>query len=65
LVKGSPTGGRGGYGGAGVGANWAEWLKNTPFSEPRRRTWSGSTIPHCLIFSRASQMRKRKTACRR
>jgi spermidine dehydrogenase len=33
LVKGSPTGGRGGYGGAGVGANWADWLKNTPFSE--------------------------------
>ena len=31
LVKGSPAGMRGGYG--GVGANWADWLPQTPFSQ--------------------------------
>jgi spermidine dehydrogenase len=37
LVMGVPTGGRGGYGGRGIGANWAEWLEKTPFSETAKK----------------------------
>jgi spermidine dehydrogenase len=33
LVKGFPTGGRSGFRGRGIGANWAEWLPKTPFSQ--------------------------------
>ena len=38
LVKGNPVGGSsGGFRGGGIGANWAEWLTQTPFSETARK----------------------------